>query len=69
MRYVPTRRPEAGLRGLNGNDRCCSLTLRIRKFCDAALTAKAKLAGMWREKVDQHNTGKHGQHGLDRELG
>jgi hypothetical protein len=22
-----------------------------------ALTAKAKLAGMWREKVDQHNTG------------
>jgi hypothetical protein len=23
----------------------------------AALTAKAKLAGMWREKVDQHNTG------------
>ena len=21
-----------------------------------ALTAKAKLAGMWREKVDQHNT-------------
>ncbi len=23
-----------------------------------ALTAKAKLAGMWREKVDQHNTGK-----------
>src|SRR5215467_2171743 len=23
----------------------------------SALTAKAKLAGMWREKVDQHNTG------------
>jgi hypothetical protein len=23
----------------------------------AASTAKAKLAGMWREKVDQHNTG------------
>ena len=22
-----------------------------------ALTAKAKLAGMWREKVDQHNSG------------
>ena len=22
-----------------------------------ALTAKAKLAGMWREKIDQHNTG------------
>jgi len=22
-----------------------------------ALTAKAKLAGMWRDKVDQHNTG------------
>ena len=22
-----------------------------------ALIAKAKLAGMWREKVDQHNTG------------
>ena len=22
----------------------------------SALTAKAKLAGMWREKVDQHNT-------------
>jgi hypothetical protein len=21
------------------------------------MTAKAKLAGMWREKVDQHNTG------------
>jgi hypothetical protein len=25
----------------------------------SALTAKAKLAGMWREKVDQHNTGSH----------
>ena len=23
----------------------------------SALTAKAKLAGMWRDKVDQHNTG------------
>ena len=23
----------------------------------SALTAKAKLAGMWREKLDQHNTG------------
>jgi hypothetical protein len=23
----------------------------------SALTAKAKLAGMWREKVEQHNTG------------
>jgi hypothetical protein len=23
----------------------------------SALTAKAKLAGMWREKIDQHNTG------------
>jgi 3-oxoacyl-(acyl-carrier-protein) synthase len=23
----------------------------------AASTAKAKLAGMWRDKVDQHNTG------------
>ena len=23
----------------------------------SALTAKAELAGMWREKVDQHNTG------------
>jgi hypothetical protein len=23
----------------------------------SALIAKAKLAGMWREKVDQHNTG------------
>jgi hypothetical protein len=23
----------------------------------SALTAKGKLAGMWREKVDQHNTG------------
>jgi hypothetical protein len=23
----------------------------------SALTAKAKLAGMWREKVDQHSTG------------
>jgi len=23
----------------------------------SALTAKAKLAGMWREKVDQHNSG------------
>jgi hypothetical protein len=23
----------------------------------SALTAKAKLAGMWREKVDTHNTG------------
>jgi hypothetical protein len=23
----------------------------------SALTAKAKLAGVWREKVDQHNTG------------
>jgi hypothetical protein len=23
----------------------------------SALTAKAKLAGMWRERVDQHNTG------------
>ena len=23
----------------------------------SALTAKAKLAGMWGEKVDQHNTG------------
>jgi hypothetical protein len=33
-----------------------------RSACGAAaavtaLTAKAKLAGMWREKVDQHNTG------------
>jgi hypothetical protein len=24
-----------------------------------ALTAKAKLAGMWREKVDQHTTGQY----------
>jgi hypothetical protein len=23
----------------------------------SAITTKAKLAGMWREKVDQHNTG------------
>ena len=23
----------------------------------SALIAKAKLAGMWREKIDQHNTG------------
>jgi hypothetical protein len=24
---------------------------------DSALTAKAKLAGMWRDRIDQHNTG------------
>ena len=29
----------------------------------SALIAKAKLAGMWREKIDQHNTG-YRQHGL-----
>jgi hypothetical protein len=29
----------------------------IAKLPVRALTAKAKLAGMWREKVDQHNTG------------
>jgi hypothetical protein len=23
----------------------------------SAITAKAKLAGLWREKIDQHNTG------------
>jgi hypothetical protein len=35
-------------------------TLARQKHISArltALTAKAKLAGMWREKVDQHNTG------------
>jgi hypothetical protein len=39
---------------------------RVKAMCEkggagaavTALTAKAKLAGMWREKVDQHNTGR-----------
>ena len=31
-----------------------------------ALTAEAKLAGMWREKVDQHNTGSPVYEGIER---
>src|SRR5262252_5451198 len=34
----------------------------------SALTAKAKLAGMWREKVDQHNTGSPVYERIERSL-
>ena len=32
----------------------------------SATTVKAKLAGMWRDKVDQHNTGTHAYEHIER---
>ena len=43
----------------NQDQRCVPVAVapQLGGAAVSALTAKAKLAGMWREKVDQHNTG------------